>query len=137
MKADREKISELHKNGFSCAQIVAHMCCDLSGIDEKTALAAMGGFGGGLRCGEVCGAVSGGVFTLGLYYPFTDGSKETKEKITELTKNFITKFKEEFGVLPCRELLASGGRGLCENYMARAIEMVHEIIEGDKKNGNL
>lgn len=132
MTADKEKIAELHAKGFSCAQVVAYMCRDLSGIDDKTALAAMGGFGGGLRCGEVCGAVSAGVYTLGLYYPYTDGNdKEAKEKIMELTKSFTARFNEEFGALPCRDLLAAGGHERCENYMARAIELIHEIIERD------
>ena len=134
MTADREKIAELHAKGFSCAQVVAYMCCDLTDTCEQTALAAMGGFGGGLRCGEVCGAVSGAIYTLGLLYPYNDcNDKEAKSKFMELTKLFTAKFKEEFGALPCRELLTAGGKGLCENYMARAIELLHEIIEGDTK----
>ncbi|MBP8640956.1 MAG: C_GCAxxG_C_C family protein [Oscillospiraceae bacterium] len=134
MTADREKVAELHARGFNCAQVVAYMCCELTGISEETSLAAMGGFGGGLRCGEVCGAVSGAIYTLGLLYPYTNGGdKEAKSKIMELTKLFTASFEEEFCALPCRELLAAGGKSLCENYMARAIELVHEIIEGDTK----
>ena len=135
---DRKKVSELHGSGFNCAQVVAVMCREKSGVDEKAALAAMGGFGGGLRCGEVCGAVSGGVYSLGGYCPYTDGTDlETKKKIADLTKNFTAQFKDEFGTLLCRNLTSDGSFSRCEGYMARASELVMEIIEGNEKNGNL
>ena len=138
MKADTKKIAELHASGFSCAQVVAYMCRDLSGIDERTALSAMGGFGGGLRCGEVCGAVSGGVYSLGMSFSYSEGSNlAAKEKISELTKEFTARFREEFGSLPCRELLETGGRKMCEKYMAGAVELIHEITEREKTDGNL
>ena len=136
--ADMEKVHELHSQGFNCAQVVAYFCCDFNGADREAALAAMGGFGGGLRCGEVCGAVSGGVYSLGQYCPYTDsGDTEAKSKIAEMTKSFTAEFKKEFGTLICRELILDDDHSPCEGYMARAIELVHEIIEGDKQNGNL
>ena len=138
MTADKEKIAELHASGFSCAQVVAYLCRDLIGIDEKTALAAMGGFGGGLRCGEVCGVVSAGVYTLGMCFPYDEkGDREAKETIAILTKEFTTKCREEFGTLPCRELIADGSHERCEGYMARAIELIHEMIERENSDVNL
>lgn len=135
---DKKRVGELHGAGFNCAQVVAVMCHEMSGVDEKTALSAMGGFGGGLRCGEVCGAVSGGVYSLGGYCPYTDGADlEAKKKIAELTKSFTAEFKDEFGTLICRELTSDGSFCRCEGYMARASEMVMEIIERDETNGNL
>lgn len=135
---DKKKVSELHSLGFNCAQVVAVMCREKSVVDEKAALAAMGGFGGGLRCGEVCGAVSGGVYSLGGYCPYTDGTDlETKKKIAELTKSFTAQFKDEYGTLLCRELTSDGSFSRCEAYMVRAAELVMEIIERDEKNGNL
>ena len=128
-----DKVSKFHGSGFNCAQVVAAVCSDLSGTDEKTALTAMGGFGGGMRCGEVCGAVSGGVYTLSLYCPYSDATdKQAKEKIAELTKSFTAAFKDEFGSLVCRDLIAGENAGRCEEYMARASELIHEIVERDK-----
>ena len=54
-----------------------------------------------------------------------------------MTKSFTAEFKKEFGTLICRELIPDDDHSPCEGYMARAIELVHEIIEGDKQNGNL
>lgn len=138
MKADRAKIAELHAKGFNCAQVVAAMCRNLSGIDEETALAAMGGFGGGLRCGEVCGALCGGVYALGMCVPYADGrDAAAKEKIAELTVGLTDSFRNRFDVLTCRALLASGGRQRCEELMAATVELVYELIEREKENGNL
>lgn len=135
---DIGKAQELHSQGFNCAQVVAASCCDLNGSDKEAALASMGGFGGGMRCGEVCGAVSGGVYSLGHYCPYTDGSDiAAKRKIAELTKSFTAAFKNEFGTLLCRELTSDGRFSRCEGYMVRCVELVHEIIKGDKQNGNL
>ena len=130
---DCKKAHELHSRGFNCAQVVADLCRDISGADEKTALASMGGFGGGMRCGEICGAVSGGVYSLSLYCPYSDSADtEAKAKIAELTKSFTAAFKEEFGTLTCRELIPEDDHSPCELYMARASELIHEIIERDK-----
>ena len=61
----KEKALALHAQGFNCAQCVLSALGDYTGMDEKTALAISAGFGGGVRCGEICGAVSGAVMALG------------------------------------------------------------------------
>lgn len=132
--ADIKKADELHSRGFNCAQVVASLCRDISGADEKTALASMGGFGGGVRCGEICGAVTGGVYSLGLYCPYADGADiEAKAKIAELTKSFTAAFKEKFGTVVCRELIPEDDHSPCVEYMASAAELIHDIIEREKQ----
>ena len=133
-----EEVVQMFADGFNCAQTVASLLRDISGVDEKTALAAMGGFGGGMKCKEVCGAVSGGVYTLSMYCPIVEGSNpDTKKKLTELVKEFTSAFNDEFGTLICRELLSETDRNQCYAYVARATELVKEIVERDKTNGNL
>ena len=68
----KEKALALHSQGFNCAQAVLGALGDYTGLDEKTALALTAGFGGGVRCGEICGAASGAVMALGLHYPWND-----------------------------------------------------------------
>ena len=67
--ADITKVHELHSQGFNCAQVVAYFCCDFNGADREAALAAMGGFGGGLRCGEVCARFRVGFIRSGSIVP--------------------------------------------------------------------
>lgn len=101
----REKALDYHKKGYNCAQAVIAACSELTGLDEKTALAISAGFGGGLRSGEVCGAISGAVMALGMAYPFVDGSDaEAKQKIAELAKQCVASAAEKYGKVRCSEL---------------------------------
>ena len=101
----REKALYYHNKGYNCAQAVIAACSELTGLDEKTALAISAGFGGGLRSGEVCGAISGAVMALGMAYPFVDGSDaEAKQKIAELAKQCVAAAVEKYGKVRCSEL---------------------------------
>lgn len=101
----REKALYWHKKGYNCAQAVLAACSELTGLDERTALAISAGFGGGLRSGEVCGAISGAVMALGMAYPFTDGSDaEAKQKIAELSKQCVAAAEEKYRKIRCSEL---------------------------------
>ena len=104
----REKALDYHKKGYNCAQAVIAACSELTGLDEKTALAISAGFGGGLRSGEVCGAISGAVMALGMAYPFVDGSDaEAKQKIAEIAKQCVAAAEEKYGKIRCSELKGS------------------------------
>ena len=82
----RDDALRLHSSGYNCAQSVLAALGSYTGLDEKTALAVSGGFGGGVRCGEICGAASGAVMALGLAFPYADGEdSEAKARIAKLT----------------------------------------------------
>ena len=59
MSAREEKAKELFAKSYNCAQSVLGAFYEDEGLDNKTAFRIANGFGGGLRCGEVCGAVTG------------------------------------------------------------------------------
>jgi C_GCAxxG_C_C family probable redox protein len=52
-------------NKYNCAQAVLGAFCEESGLDINIAFKLANGFGGGIRCGETCGAVSGAVMAIG------------------------------------------------------------------------
>lgn len=55
-----DKAIELHHKGFNCAQAVVMAYCDMFDMDEKTAMRAAEGFGGGMGgFNSTCGALSG------------------------------------------------------------------------------
>ena len=89
MMSVQEESLRLHGCGFNCAQSVLAALGSYTGLDEKTALAVSGGFGGGVRCGEICGAASGAVMALGLAFPYSDGEDSvSKTRIAKLTIAF-------------------------------------------------
>jgi len=130
----KENLNELREQGYNCAQCCLASCSDLTGLDRRTALAVAGGFGGGLRVGEVCGALSGAVMALGLCCPHTSpNSPDEKAKVGALSAEACERFKGEFGALTCRELVEKyGGKEMCPRFIEYSSELVFEIIEKNK-----
>ncbi len=127
-----EKANALHERGFNCAQSVLASCSDYTGLDEEGALGVSCGFGGGMRCGEICGAVSGGVMALGLAYPFRqEGDIPAKERINALVEEYTEAFRIRFGHLRCQEL--AGDKSVCPRYIAYAAELAETMIQNNQE----
>ena len=56
-------ITERH---YNCAQSVIVPFAAAAGIDEETAYKFGANFGGGMKMGSVCGAITGGLMALGM-----------------------------------------------------------------------
>ena len=54
----QESAIAYHDNGFNCAQSVLAALQEETGLDESTAKRVAAGFGGGVRCGEICGSIT-------------------------------------------------------------------------------
>ena len=61
-----EKAAKFHDAGCNCCQAVIMCCAERYGLTEEQAYRLGAFFGGGMRCGEVCGAVSGMMMVYGL-----------------------------------------------------------------------
>ncbi len=120
-----EKAAELHHSGCNCCQAVLCACCEHFDMDQETAYRLGAFFGGGMRRGEVCGAVSAALMILGLQYG--DENNRTCTKSTE----FLRSFQEKYGSIRCRELLGAEGRSkkdtcpllieYCTNYLEKEL----------------
>ncbi|MDO5445588.1 MAG: C-GCAxxG-C-C family protein [Eubacteriales bacterium] len=88
-----------HPSGNNCAQCVLKSCAEYTGLDEITAEAVANGFGGGLRSGEICGAISGGVMAIGLA-----ARKKGLTKINPIITEYVNEFREKYGHVRCVEL---------------------------------
>ncbi|MBR6811820.1 MAG: C_GCAxxG_C_C family protein [Oscillospiraceae bacterium] len=127
----KKEATRIHESGHNCAQSVFCSCREYTGIDDKTALAVSGGFGGGVRCGEICGALSGAVMAIGAAYPFNVcDDQQAKDKIAALTVECTGKFKEKFGWTRCYDLKASGAS--CPKLIEFGAELAEQIIKENK-----
>ena len=136
-----------HKRGFNCCQSVVAAFSDLTGLSEQESFNVGGGFGGGAGTGELCGALVGGIMTLGLVTPVdvnepVMSKKRTQAKGKELQKKFV----EKFGALRCQDLLsdpkapagptaaatALGLTGHCDIMIVTAVEIVEQILAEEK-----
>ena len=106
MNAKEKNARALFANGYNCAQAVLGAFCEDDGLEVNAALKLASGFGGGLRCGEVCGAVSGAIMVIGLKCGFyIENDLQQKNFCYQKTYEFIETFKKEKSSILCRELL--------------------------------
>lgn len=90
--------------GFLCSESVLLAVSEWLNIKSKLIPRIATGFGAGIGgYGSVCGALSGGIISLGLKlgrnYP-----KRRKQKAYWFARELIEKFEAEFGCTTCREL---------------------------------
>lgn len=89
--------------GYTCAEstiLAANEAWDLGLGPESTQL--LGGFGGGMHAGYVCGAISGGVAALSSKY--NKGNGHNTPALAVKCKLFVNTVKERTGYLNCSEL---------------------------------
>ena len=98
-----ESAIRYRKSGANCAQSLLAAFADVMGITEAQALAMGAGLGGGVRSGNICGAVNAPVMVLGCAFP---EMAQDKARAAAVTKEFQRRFTERFRHLNCRELLA-------------------------------
>jgi C_GCAxxG_C_C family probable redox protein len=97
---------DIFKNNFSCSQAVFAAFSEDYGLPRETALKIASGLGGGVRCGEVCGAATGAVLVIGLKNGQSQsGDIETKELCNKQTAEFMKSFREQNKSCLCREIL--------------------------------
>lgn len=98
---------ENFKKGYNCAQAVACAFCEEMGLEESAVAKMVSSFGGGLgKQREICGAVSGAAFVLGVLRGYSD-PEATTEKTEHYARiqDFSARFKAEHETIICRELL--------------------------------
>jgi C_GCAxxG_C_C family probable redox protein len=106
MSKQSDAAVDTFKSGFNCAQAVFGTYCEQFGVGRETAYKTAAGFGGGMRIGSVCGAVTGAFMVLGLKYGnSTAGDKGAKKKACEIMAEFTRRFEERNGSVMCRDLL--------------------------------
>lgn len=137
----QQEIKELFMAGIDCSQVVAGQFSEELGM-EKEALRKMSAcFGGGMQCGETCGAVTGALMVIGLKYGHSvEQDMEQKNIMLEKTAEFKRLFAEKYPSCMCRELLghdiSKAGemekvleKGLLFDFCPRVVEDVIGILE--------
>ena len=125
----KEEYRELVKKLFigenkSCSETVFEAALKIRGIEpEEKCFFMMCGFSGGLSCGHDCGAVTGGVAAIS--YLYCDGTKESKDKVKELSKAFVERAEAEFGTITCKTLKVYWRK----NEETRCIALVEKTLE--------
>lgn len=135
------RAKEFHEKGLNCGQSVLLAFTDVTGFTEEQSMALASGFGGGLRCGGICGVVNAAAVVLGMAYPSTlENGPAGKKRSSELTKAFQQRFTERFRQLNCRELLTDkelvgtelaqelGVTQHCRILVVSGVELLDELL---------
>lgn len=136
-----EEIIELFNNGIDCSQIVTGEFSKELGLDLDILRKMASSFGGGMQCGETCGAFTGALMIIGLQYGNSlEGDFEQKSIVQEKSALFKDEFLKKYPSCICKELLGYNigepeGRekimekGLLENYCPYIVKNSIEILE--------
>jgi len=134
-------------NEYNCSQSVLAAFSESLGIDTDMALRIASPFGAGVaRQGEVCGAVSGALMAIGLYFGKDRNSDpKAKERCYEKSTIFMQAFAQTTGSCSCSDLLetepgqpvnwaeaaASGKfKTHCPVFVETAVLILEEILKG-------
>jgi C_GCAxxG_C_C family probable redox protein len=141
----RIEYAERYFGDFNCSQTVLTAFCEELGLDREAGLKVSCAFGGGLSHNDsVCGAVTGALMVIGLKYgKFLAEDTAARDRTYALAREFIARFKSEFGSISCTDLIhynlssaedyakareAGVFKSVCMPLVKRAIEIVEEII---------
>jgi C_GCAxxG_C_C family probable redox protein len=138
-------VEEVHKGsaeGLNCSErvfLVIHSLLETDVSSESVAL--MSGFGGGVAGtrDNMCGAVSGGVAGIGLVYGRRAPPKGNRDRVYEVSKDFVGRFKTRFGTTICGELIGDllreateeseeKRKARCSQYTLNAAKMCAETL---------
>ena len=109
-----EKALEIHAASFNCAQSVFLPYAADYGVDEQLALKIATCFGAGAKCGNICGAASGGLMVLGLKYGHIDADNpDQKKRSGEIAADFLARA----AAVGCREAALTYARALLDGSL--------------------
>lgn len=114
----------------NCAQTILRVYAAELGLSEEQAAAIAANFGGGMKCGSVCGAVTAALMVLGAA-GITDAASALQ---------FQTAFAQKHdGMLCCADLLKAnmekGGnkKAHCDGLILESIELIDKLMEPEGK----
>lgn len=105
-KMTREKIKELFAQGIDCSQVVAGTFAEKMQMSEEEARKMSACFGGGMMCGETCGAVTGALMVIGMVYGHSqEGDMDQKNIMMGKVAEFKERYAKKRSSTMCRDLL--------------------------------
>ena len=102
----KEEVCQLFMAGIDCSQVVTGACAEKMGMTKEQARKMSACFGGGMMCGETCGAVTGALIVLGMVFGHSEENDGAQRgimagKVAEFKKRFLAKYPSDM----CREIL--------------------------------
>jgi len=101
-----QRAMAVFKDGVNCSQAVLAVFAEEFGLERTAALRLACGFGGGMRMGGPCGAVSGACMAIGLKYGKSRADdNEARDRTYALVQQLAARFRSLHGTVLCRDLI--------------------------------
>ncbi len=133
----KESALKYFKEGYSCSESVLKAAVDNNLISEH--LIPVGTvFSAGISSGCLCGAAAAGEIIIGAIKGRNDISQSPVEAKT-LAKEFLTRFKNNYGATCCRVLSAKYDfasperKQHCSNMVSGACEILEDLLQIKKQ----
>jgi len=141
-KEIRERIYHGFQSGHHCAETVSQTLLEIfSSKPSAPGVHCAAGFGGGIAgtFEEVCGALSGGVLTIGSLLG-RDFPNSNQQVLGKLTGQFRQRFLDEFGSTHCQTLrmgfTEKNACHGCARLSARTAEILADLLYGFEEETN-
>jgi len=137
-----DKAADLFRSGHACSQSILMAWAPDYALNAGQAARLAAGFGGGMRVGSVCGAVTGAFMVLGLAVCGEDCvTGEGRATAAAANTTFAERFRERMSALDCPDIIGCDLRtaegkataresGLFESKCVPAVRVAAEILAG-------
>ena len=136
-----EQAVNYFEDGYNCSQAIFATYAQDLGVPTDQAFNITSGFGGGMRIGGSCGAVTGAFMVLGL--KFGRGKEKPYDKIEEFADRFRRKNKSTdcIDLIGCDIRTEKGQakatneglfRTICSKLVRDAAEILEEMLADDR-----
>jgi C_GCAxxG_C_C family probable redox protein len=129
------------ESGFNCSQAIVRTYGPDYGLSLLDSVRVSCGFGGGMRRGDTCGAVTGALMVLGLRFGARDASDTSaKAAVYSKVEEFQSRFESHCDSVSCRDLLGcdistpqgmehATGNNLFKTVCPGMVQVAAEILE--------
>lgn len=138
MSLTQEEIKNLFMNQIDCGSVVAGEFSNEVGLSKEVLRKACGCMGGGMFCGETCGAIAAGNVVIGLKYGISEeGDEAGKVEAIKKISEFNEKMHANHDSFLCRDILgcsvpeaAESGKMMtfCPALCEEVINTLNEIL---------
>lgn len=140
MLKTEERAAEYFSSGYNCSQAVITAHADSIGLHPGKCKSIASPFGGGVSGRQrICGAVTGALMVIGMWYYDDKDRDESKQRVKEKSLLFLEKFEQNNDTVECAELLgmdmdSARNAGLfeskCPGYVKNACRILDELLPG-------
>jgi C_GCAxxG_C_C family probable redox protein len=133
MSKASDRALELYMNqAYSCSESVFIALAEVDGLTQEEIDYGnhyAGAFSGGMGAESVCGALTGGMLTLGRYFGRNMG-EDRKTEMKDYSAALFNAFVEEFGAPDCSVLKHEpDAKARCAQYVRFVVETLEEYLD--------